>query len=62
MALRFFLKDMIMYAGKTQFAQLMDFLPWSTFKRYVVCYGGDKGVRTLTCAESWQQRSFFPGI
>ena len=23
----------------------MDFLPWSTFNRYVTRYGGDKGVR-----------------
>ena len=40
-----------MNAGKTLFAQLMDFLPWSTFSRYVTRYGGDQGVRTLTCAE-----------
>ena len=27
-----------MYTGKTLFAQLMDFLPWSTFARLVVRY------------------------
>ena len=37
-----------MNIGKTLFAQLMDLLPWTTFARYVVRYGGDKGVRTLT--------------
>src|SRR5437660_947995 len=31
-----------MYTGKTLFAQLMDFLPWSTFARLVVRYDGDR--------------------
>ena len=30
-----------MYTGKTLFAQLMDFLPWSTFVRLVDRYDGD---------------------
>jgi len=38
-------------SGKTLFAQLMDFLPWSTFTRIVSRYGGDWRVRTLSCAE-----------
>jgi len=29
-----------MYVGKTLFAQLMDFLPWTTFARVVTHYGG----------------------
>jgi len=29
-----------MNTGKTLFAQLMDFLPWTTFARYVARYGG----------------------
>lgn len=33
-----------MNTGKTLFAQLMDFLPWTTFARYVARYSGDKGV------------------
>ena len=49
---------MIMNVGKTLFAQLMDFLPWSTFNRYVARYGGDKGVRTLTCAEQFRVMAF----
>ena len=31
-----------MNTGKTLFAQLMDFLPWTTFVRYVARYGGDE--------------------
>ena len=34
-----------MNAGKTLFSQLMDFLPWSTFNRYVTRYSSDKGVQ-----------------
>lgn len=58
MTLRIFLKGVIMNAGKTLFAQLMDFLPWSTFHRYVTRYGGDKGVRTMTCAEQFRAMAF----
>ncbi len=47
-----------MNAGKTLFAQLMDFLPWTTFARYVSRYGGDKGVRRLTCAEQFRVMAF----
>ena len=38
-----------MNSGKTLFAQLMDFLPWSTFTRIVARYRGDQRVRTLSC-------------
>ena len=34
-----------MNMGKTLFAQLMDFLPWSTFSRIVARYDGDRAVR-----------------
>jgi len=47
-----------MNTGKTLFAQLMDFLPWKTFARYVARYDGDKGVRTLTCAEQFRVMAF----
>jgi hypothetical protein len=43
-----------MNAGKTLFAQLMDFLPWSTFSRIVARYDGDRTVRTLTCAAQYR--------
>ena len=47
-----------MNTGKTLFAQLMDFLPWMTFARYVARYGGDKGARTLSCAEQFRVMAF----
>jgi hypothetical protein len=31
-----------MYTGKTLFARLMDFLPWTTFTRIVDRYGGNR--------------------
>jgi len=45
-------------SGKTLFAQLMDFLPWSTFTRIVARYGGDQRVRTLSCAEHYRAMAF----
>jgi len=47
-----------MYAGNTLFAQLMDFLPWSTFARLVERYRGDHRVRTFTCAEQYRAMAF----
>ncbi len=47
-----------MNAGKTLFAQLMDFLPWSTFTRIVARYDGDVRVRTLRCAEQYRAMAF----
>jgi hypothetical protein len=47
-----------MHAGKTLFAQAMDFLPWKTFHRIVARYGGDHRVRTLTCAEQLRAMAF----
>ena len=47
-----------MNIGKTLFAQLMDFLPWSTFTRIVARYGGDQRVRTLSCAEHYRAMAF----
>ena len=43
-----------MNTGKTLFAQLMDFLPWSTFDRIVARYNGNRAVRTLPCAAQYQ--------
>ena len=43
-----------MNTGKTLFAQLMDYLPWSTFTRIVTRYDGDRRVRTLSCAEQYR--------
>lgn len=47
-----------MYTGKTLFAQIMDFLPWSTFYRIVERYNGDYRVRTLRCAEQFRAMAF----
>ncbi|KXW59233.1 hypothetical protein FEMY_02920 [Ferrovum myxofaciens] len=47
-----------MNADKTLFAQIMDFLPWTTFDRYVDRYGGNRGVRTMTCAEQYRIMAF----
>ena len=47
-----------MYTGKTLFAQIMDFLPWTTFHRIVVRYGGDHRVRTLACTEQFRAMAF----
>jgi hypothetical protein len=44
--------------GKTLFAQLMDFLPWSTFTRIIVRYDGDARVRTLNCSEQYRAMAF----
>jgi len=40
-----------MNAGKTLFAQIMEFIPWTSFSRIVTRYGGDAGVRRMNCAE-----------
>jgi hypothetical protein len=47
-----------MNTGKTLFAQLMDFLPWTTFDRYVARYQGNKGIRSLSCAEQFRVMAF----
>lgn len=47
-----------MYIGKTMFAQLMDFLPWTTFTRIVERYGGDRRIRALSCAEQYRAMAF----
>ena len=47
-----------MYVGKTLFAQIMDFLPWTSFQRIVQRYRGDHRARTLTCAEQFRVMAF----
>ena len=44
--------------GKFLFAQLMDFLPWSTFSRIVARYHGDRYVKSFTCAEQFRALAF----
>lgn len=47
-----------MNAGKTLFAQLMEFVPWTSFSRIVQRYDGDSGMRTLSCAEQFRAMAF----
>ena len=47
-----------MYAGKTLFAQIMEFVPWTSFTRIVQRYCGNVGVRTLSCAEQLRAMAF----
>lgn len=47
-----------MNTGKTRFAQLMDFLPWTTFARVVERYDGNRRVRTFPCAEHYRVMAF----
>lgn len=47
-----------MYVGKTLFAQVLEFLPWTTFHRIVARYRGDHRVRTLPCTEQFRCMAF----
>lgn len=47
-----------MNVGKTLFAQVMEFVPWKTFGRIIVRHNGDRGVRTLKCAELFRILAF----
>jgi Domain of unknown function (DUF4372)/Transposase DDE domain len=47
-----------MNTGKTLFAQLMDFLPWTTFTRIVKRHDGDHYVKSLTCADQFRVMAF----
>ena len=47
-----------MYVGKTLFAQVMEFVPWTSFARIVQRHGGNAGVRSLSCAEQFRAMAF----
>ena len=47
-----------MNLGKTLFAQLMEFMPWTSFARIVARYGGDSRVRSLSCTEQFRAMAF----
>ncbi len=47
-----------MNAGKTLFAQVMDFVPWSTFHRVVQRYRGDYRARSFHCVEQFRIMAF----
>ena len=44
--------------GRTLFAQVMDFVPWTSFERIVARYGGDLGVRKFRCNEQFRVMAF----
>ena len=47
-----------MNVGKTLFAQIMEFVTWTSFGRIVDRYSGNAGVRRLTCAEQFSVMAF----
>jgi uncharacterized protein DUF4372/DDE family transposase len=47
-----------MYAGQLVFTQLMDHLPWQTFRRIVSRYDGDRRVRHFSCADQFRCLAF----
>ena len=47
-----------MHSGRTVFAQVMSFLPWTTFARIVARYDGDRFVRSLRCTEQYRAMAF----
>jgi len=44
--------------GRTLFAQVMEFVPWTSFARIVQRYRGNAGVRSLSCAEQFRAMAF----
>jgi len=47
-----------MNQGRTLFAQLMEFVPWTSLARIVERYGGDYRVRRFNCAEQFRVMAF----
>jgi hypothetical protein len=47
-----------MHVGKLVFAQVMDFVPWHTFRRLVAKYRGDFNARTFRCLDQFLCMAF----
>ena len=47
-----------MNASKTLFAQVMEFVPWTSFARILQRHSGNAGVGTLSCAEQFRAMAF----
>jgi hypothetical protein len=47
-----------MYAGRLVFAQLMDHLPWQSFRRIVERYRGEHRVRDFSCTNQFRCMAF----
>ena len=47
-----------MNLGKTLFAQIMEFVPWTIVNRIVDRYAGNAGIKRLSCAEQFRAMAF----
>ncbi|TCT09629.1 uncharacterized protein DUF4372 [Paralcaligenes ureilyticus] len=47
-----------MNVGKTLFAQIMEFVPWTSFARIVNRNSGNADVRRMTCADPFRVLAF----
>ena len=47
-----------MYTGRLVFSQVMDHLPWHTFRRCVERYGGNRKVKWFGCADQYRCMAF----
>ena len=47
-----------MYSGKLVFAQVMDHLPWHSFRRCVKRYNGEYKVKSFRCSEQYRCMAF----
>ncbi len=47
-----------MNTGKPRFAQMMVFLPWTTFARLVEQHGGDRYAKLFACTEQFRVMAF----
>ena len=47
-----------MNVGKTLFAQIMEFVPWTSFSRIVDRHSGNAGVRRMNCGEQFRVMAF----
>src|SRR5262245_65417376 len=47
-----------MYTGKLVFAQLMEHLPLTTFRRCVARYGGHHKIKRFTCLDQYMSMAF----
>jgi len=47
-----------MNVGKTLFARIMEFVPWTSFSRIVERHSGNAGVRRMNCAEQFRVMAF----
>jgi hypothetical protein len=47
-----------MNVGKTLFAQIMEFVPWTSFGRIVDRYSGNAGNRRMSCADQFRVMAF----